>query len=110
MSKEWMKLGACGRHPDPDLWFPEPPFTNTAKRAKKICNTECPVRDECREYAVTFPALLRGVWGGLTFREVRAARLARGIEVESEHEFSRLPVERKNYYAAAEADGGVQER
>lgn len=90
---DWMARGACasGEY-DRDLWFPEPVEGRySSKGAQKICNTKCPVRDECREYAVTFPALLKGVWGGLSYREVRAQRLKRGLAAMTESELSALP-------------------
>jgi hypothetical protein len=92
--KEWMSEGACasGDH-DPSLWFPEKGEAARAGIAKKICNTECPVRDTCREYAVTFPVILLGVWGGLSKGELQAARLSRGIQTVDERTFSSLPAD-----------------
>ena len=64
------------------LFFPEKGHNSEA--GKKICNgiegfkyrkgrPPCPVRDECLEYALTFPdGDLRGVWGGTTENERKA--------------------------------------
>lgn len=39
--------------------------------AKSICG-RCSVRDECLDYALTFPTLTsEGIWGGLTEKERR---------------------------------------
>lgn len=78
MSNEWMHEGACasGRY-DPDTWFPEWGDVQQARNAKKICG-DCPVMRECRDYAVNFPVMLLGVWGGLTRREIRDARMLSG--------------------------------
>jgi WhiB family transcriptional regulator, redox-sensing transcriptional regulator len=94
--RSWMQWGLCLYAENKDLWFPEAP--EVTKQAKAVC-AECPVLQECREYAITFPTTLRGVWGGLTFKQLRAERIARGLKVESEHEFSKLPVEGKGYYS-----------
>lgn len=88
-----MTEGSCasGEY-DRDLWFPEPVEGRySAKEAQKICNTRCPVRDACREYAVNFPVLLKGVWGGLAYREIRALRLQQGRTAITESELSELP-------------------
>lgn len=48
--------------------------------ARKICRG-CPVRKECLEYALTFPASdLHGVWAGLTPRQLAAEAQRRGIK------------------------------
>lgn len=92
MNSDWMKDGACasGEY-DKDLWFPDLGNAQASNKAKEICNTVCPVRDQCREHAITFPVALVGVWGGLSRREVRAERLKRGIRAQGEAEFSQLP-------------------
>lgn len=90
---DWMKSGACasGEY-DADDWFPEGSGPAT-KRAKAVCNSVCPVRDACREYAVNFPVVLTGVWGGLSKRQVRDERMRRGLTVLSEADFNLLPKE-----------------
>jgi hypothetical protein len=89
---EFMADGTCasGKY-DPDLWFPGASQAQRAVKAKKICNTECPVRDACLEYAVTFPVVLQGVWGGKSRHEIQQLRLARGLTVQHEDVFSGLP-------------------
>jgi WhiB family redox-sensing transcriptional regulator len=54
-----------------DFWFPE---TGTSAAAvKRIC-AACPVRVSCLEYALE-NCEQWGIWGGLTERELREARL-----------------------------------
>ena len=59
----WRDLAACqGR----DLWFPAPYDSFTTKVAVRICK-RCPVKAECLEEALTWPAKEDyGVWGGKT--------------------------------------------
>ena len=50
--------------------------------ARRICRT-CPVRKECLEYALSFPASdLHGVWAGLTPRQIAAEAQRRGVKPE----------------------------
>ncbi|MDA8281286.1 MAG: WhiB family transcriptional regulator [Actinomycetota bacterium] len=70
----WWRRAAC-RGTDGELFFPEPSDGDYQQRlaaAKAICRV-CPVRGECRTWAVTHSNEL-GVWGGLTDRERRALR------------------------------------
>lgn len=61
-----------------DLFHPEQGHGKTvAKAAKAICS-ECPVMQECRDFAVP-KTELSGIWGGLTEKERRAVRKAKGI-------------------------------
>lgn len=47
--------------------------------ARQLCNT-CPVRTQCLEYALEFPAAdMHGVWAGLTPRQLAAEQRRRGI-------------------------------
>lgn len=70
----WMADGACS--PDTaDLFFPERGDSDSVARAKAICAT-CPVLARCRSYAVV-NVERRGIWGGLSQRELRQARLRR---------------------------------
>jgi hypothetical protein len=94
---QWKLKAVCGSGEyDPDLWFPLQYDAHGAAEAKRICNEECPVRAECAEYAINFPLVLTGVWGGLSRREIRAERVKRGLKVESEATFSNLPNYAKN--------------
>lgn len=88
---QWMNDGACasGQY-DRDLWFPEWGDTGAAAKAKRICNQDCPVRDKCAEYAVTFPVDLLGVWGGMSRKEIRRERISRGVKSLSESDLSLL--------------------
>ena len=65
----WRADAAC-RDADPDLFFPsvaERPETKDARegRAKAICR-DCPVREECLEYALRKREPW-GIWGGVEF-------------------------------------------
>jgi WhiB family redox-sensing transcriptional regulator len=70
-SLDWMERGACVGA-DQDKWFVEEHSRGRYARrmspdtieAKRICNEECEVRDECREYALDTNQPY-GVWGGL---------------------------------------------
>lgn len=62
-STEWMSWGLCGEA-DPELWFPKK--GDSPRPAKAIC-TDCPVRQECLEYALENS--VTGVWGGTTERQ-----------------------------------------
>ena len=63
--------GALCTQADPEAWFPEKGGNN--RRAKAIC-AGCPVLAECREYALTHPERLDGIWGGLSERDRRIIR------------------------------------
>lgn len=60
--------GLC-THYDPEWWFPEIENKRTKKRTKEemlartIC-TECPVRQECKDYAMSYSGLY-GIWAGM---------------------------------------------
>tara|TARA_B100000287_G_scaffold15952_1_gene16102 strand:- start:1325 stop:1711 length:387 start_codon:yes stop_codon:yes gene_type:complete len=48
--------------------------------ARRICR-QCPVRQDCLEYALSFPASdLHGVWAGLTPRQLAAEGQRRGVK------------------------------
>jgi WhiB family redox-sensing transcriptional regulator len=60
----WMALGRCTNEVyDPELWWPESATDDRVKIAQGICKT-CPVREKCRDYAVTY-RIQHGIWGGL---------------------------------------------
>lgn len=65
----WMSDGVCAQT-DPEVFFPEKGASTTP--AKRVC-LACPVRVECRDYAVE-NSELRGVWGGTSERERLALR------------------------------------
>lgn len=62
---------AC-RNKDPDLWFPPAGRAWAVPVAKKVCWT-CPIKDECREWAVPITDLF-GIWGGTTPAERKRLR------------------------------------
>lgn len=69
----WMHRGACT---DPQVaanFFPT--RGESPAPAKAVC-AECPVREDCLEYAVTHREL-NGVWGGVSERRRRAIRSER---------------------------------
>jgi WhiB family redox-sensing transcriptional regulator len=74
--RPWMTEAACNGV-DPDLFFPERGDYRCVAIAKTICRT-CPVREECLEYAIVNGEKF-GVWGGLSERERRRVRRARGL-------------------------------
>lgn len=67
----WAARAAC-RGSDTNLFFPDPDDRDSASEAKAVC-AQCPVLRSCRAWALAHPAE-RGIWGGLTETERRAAR------------------------------------
>jgi WhiB family transcriptional regulator, redox-sensing transcriptional regulator len=65
----WAKFGAC-RGVDTNLFFPT--RGNDATQAKAVC-MNCPVVDECLDYALRTHQTV-GVWGGKSERERRGLR------------------------------------
>jgi WhiB family redox-sensing transcriptional regulator len=72
--KRWQENARCAGV-DPDLFFPKE--YERSDEAKAICH-ECPVRQECLEYALAHGEKF-GVWGGLTERERRRVRRQRAL-------------------------------
>jgi WhiB family redox-sensing transcriptional regulator len=68
----WMHDALC-RGQDPDLFFPERGVPTT--EAKAIC-ARCPVRYDCREYAIEH-RIPNGIWGGLSGRDRKKVLLER---------------------------------
>ena len=69
LKPDWMEHAACLGHPV-EMFFPEPGDSQTViKAAKRICG-QCPVRQQCLDYAYTFESI-PGIWGGKTQRERR---------------------------------------
>lgn len=62
----WMRAGNCRNYP-PAVFFPSDGVG--VDRARKIC-ADCPVLDQCLEYALT-ERIEHGVWGGCSERERR---------------------------------------
>lgn len=66
MNLTWRKRAAC-QGVDPEVFYPV--SEEDSEDAKVICN-QCPVREACLEYAITYRER-DGVWGGATERERR---------------------------------------
>jgi WhiB family redox-sensing transcriptional regulator len=53
-SEEWMLLGECRDHPNPDIFTANPDYPteqHMVDEAKKVCRS-CPVRRECLDWAI----------------------------------------------------------
>lgn len=74
----WQDRAICAQT-DPDAFFPEK--GGSTREAKKIC-LDCPVRQECLDYALDHDERF-GIWGGFSERERR--RLSRGEDVTPSH-------------------------
>ncbi|MDE0118231.1 MAG: WhiB family transcriptional regulator [bacterium] len=72
--RAWQALANC-LGVDPDLFFPE--RGASTREAKEVCRA-CVVRDECLEYAIVNGEKF-GIWGGMSERERRRVRRARGL-------------------------------
>jgi WhiB family redox-sensing transcriptional regulator len=68
----WMDWAICPEV-DPEIFFPGQ--GGSLRAVKAICR-QCPVREECLEYALERPEL-EGVWAGTGERERRLIRAAR---------------------------------
>jgi WhiB family redox-sensing transcriptional regulator len=74
---DWVHRARCINE-DPELFFPigtTGPAAVQTEEAKAVC-TECEVRSECLEWALT-TGQDAGVWGGKSEDERRALRRAR---------------------------------
>lgn len=83
----WAGRGACRSWPT-EWWYPSggerwgrspKAAKEDAESARRICNTLCPVRNECLIHALTYPEL--GMWGGLS--EKQRARMRSGLRRRS---------------------------
>lgn len=63
---QWMLRARC-RTLDPSTFFPSDGLGVSS--AQRVCG-DCPVREECLEYALTY-RIEHGVWGGCSERERR---------------------------------------
>lgn len=66
----WAEDAAC-LHADPEAFFPEKGGSSTA--AMQMC-ADCPVADDCLDYAMQSPVVLYGIWGGTSERERQRMR------------------------------------
>jgi WhiB family redox-sensing transcriptional regulator len=78
METDWMVTGKCRELP-PDIFFPSDGLGVQA--AQRIC-AECPVADQCLEYALA-NRIDHGVWGGCSERERRRILRRRRVEVSA---------------------------
>ncbi|AGM28155.1 hypothetical protein MABM_17400 [Mycobacteroides abscessus] len=65
---EWQDHAAC-RGMDTNLWYPERGASRECQLAKAICH-DCPVKIQCREYAVSHQEQW-GLWGELSLKDRR---------------------------------------
>jgi len=74
---DWQKHGSCREAPDAAIFFPSPGDTESLRSAKTMCG-QCPVIQECLEYALGNNERY-GIWGGKSTRErllmLRAKRM-----------------------------------
>lgn len=70
VDRSYMRRAACGGKWD--IMIPEK--GELAGAAKRVC-AECPVIQQCREFALDNPIYaIAGVWGGLTYAERKTIR------------------------------------
>lgn len=71
----WYAEAACASA-DPEVFFPAK--GDPTSPARHICDTMCPVREECLEFALVHNET-SGVWGGMGARGRRRLQRQRGI-------------------------------
>ena len=73
---DWRNRAACRAH-DGELWFPVSfsSHPDAWEDPRRVCGA-CPVRDDCREWAID-ARVGHGMWGGLTPGELEALRRRR---------------------------------
>ncbi|MFI5541987.1 WhiB family transcriptional regulator [Nocardia sp. NPDC051900] len=59
---DWRHRAACGKHPNPDMWFSRNLHSAATKEAKRIC-WGCPVQRDCGDDAIRHN-IRAGVAGG----------------------------------------------
>lgn len=65
--EEWQDDSLCATT-DPEIFFPEKgDIGNRVNEAKQIC-AECPVRQQCLDYAIANREE-HGIWGGLSYSQ-----------------------------------------
>ena len=76
--EHWSDEALCKGHVD-DMFPREHKDLSYISEARRLCR-QCPVRKECLEYALSFPASdQHGVWAGLTPRQLDAEGKRRGV-------------------------------
>ncbi|HVT78479.1 MAG TPA: WhiB family transcriptional regulator [Acidimicrobiales bacterium] len=86
---DWTGRGACARPENKHVNF-FPARGEDTKPAKAVCGL-CPVRAACREYGLSMPQTLNGIWGGLSGRERRAEQRARRLAAQHELQQQQQP-------------------
>lgn len=71
LDSAWRQDAACQSLPDTMFFLAGDDFAGM-KRAKSVCE-QCPVKDECLEFAIVTNQSL-GIWGGTTPNERRQIR------------------------------------
>ena len=74
MDNDWMSEGNCRFEP-PSTFFPSDGVG--VEVAKRVCE-DCPVQEQCLEYALT-NRIDHGVWGGTSERQRRRILKARRV-------------------------------
>ena len=70
LDTKWQEQAICVET-DPETFFPSKGDRRGVRAAKRVCD-QCPVKQECLEYALEFGAWnLPGIWGGLSERQRR---------------------------------------
>ena len=66
-----------------DLFFPDGNQKKAAE-ARRLCKEVCPHLEECIEYTMSQPHLVRqfGVWAGMTSRETRVVARERRLALQ----------------------------
>lgn len=59
--EDWRPFGAC--RGQQDFFYPDPQDTAAVEAACHVCNTQCPVRRQCLEFALAHQEK-DGIWGG----------------------------------------------
>ncbi len=67
---DWQRSAACRGEPNSVFFTKDNPKADHPAQA--ICD-DCPVRQECRDFAMADPSLT-GVWGGTTERDRKRLR------------------------------------
>lgn len=75
MKHDWRDSAAC-KDTDPDDWFPETYSAAHETKMARICFFECPVQENCLEYALNFPETV-GMWAGFSQAELKGIRTKR---------------------------------
>jgi len=75
---QWMARGNCAEKP-PSVFFPSDGVG--VEVAKRVC-ADCPVKNQCLEYALD-NRIDHGVWGGTSERERRRILKARATQAVS---------------------------